>query len=85
MRVLQERGLWHALLAEKGHTIPDIWVSLYLFCFLREPFVIREAKIHFGAREKDTHITYGCGSKPMISHLGVGAPPILGFVLVGIG
>ena len=28
---------------------------------------------------------FGCGSKPMESHFGVGAPPILGFILAGIG
>ena len=27
----------------------------------------------------------GCGSKPMGSHFGEGAPPTLGFILVGIG
>ena len=27
----------------------------------------------------------GCGSKPMVSHFGVGAPPILVGILVGIG
>ena len=27
----------------------------------------------------------GCGSKPMISHFGVGAPPILETIFVGIG
>ena len=30
-------------------------------------------------------LTYGCGSTPMGSHLGVGAPPIVEPILVGIG
>ena len=30
-------------------------------------------------------VTLGCGSKPMGSHFGAGAPPILGCILVGIG
>ena len=30
-------------------------------------------------------IYYGCGSKPMGSHFGVGAPPILEPILVGLG
>ena len=30
-------------------------------------------------------VEYGCGSKPKGSHFGVGAPPILELILVGIG
>ena len=39
--------------------------------------------IHRG--EEGTAQTYGCGSKPMGSHFGVGSLPILVGILVGIG
>ena len=34
---------------------------------------------------EDWDVQCGCGSKPMGSHFGVGAPPILEPILVGIG
>ena len=41
--------------------------------------------INFGNAVEQRALSYGCGSKPTGSHFGVGAPPILEPVFVGIG